>query len=49
MDKALQELEEGAGVTWAELGRGMIWALLASRGILDQMDHRGPQGPLENR
>jgi hypothetical protein len=26
-----------------------IWALLASRGIQDQRDHQGPQGPLGNQ
>lgn len=31
------------------LHRGMIWASLASRGILDQRDHQGPRGPLGNR
>lgn len=38
-----QDLEEGTRVSWEGLVRGMIWASFASRGTLDQMDHRGPQ------
>lgn len=48
MDRAVGELEQGAGDLAKAGQRSIIWAFLASRGILDQRDHQGLRDPWES-